>query len=383
MKRLCILAAAVMISAPSAVAPASPTTSSGTASPTALPGTAQLSEPAPLEVYLGDGRFRLLADFETAADTGNAVPRPLTADTAAFWFFRPDNLELMVKLLDACPLDQRFWVFAAGLTDVGVELTVEDTVAGVSRPYANQRGTPFAPVQDTAAFATCDRQRQCGRGTAGEIAAGPREDFSVEWLALAAGRRLTAAAHYDRIVADLAAIRTLAPETEELEFVGRWDPNTVIVEFERSVYDAIDAGTYHAWDCLNDWYRVTGVIAFSGPTQESGFVGVVFDAPLHPYLVGPDYATLPGALGFMPDVLVPPPIPTIPQPSSLPLLCARLGGQRLHYYFKSGAMGWYAVSPAPGQLPTAVEDFNLSLPTIPPAWVDEIEECRRSHAFYY
>jgi len=176
-------------------------------------------------------------------------------------------------------------------------------------------------------------------------------------------------------VADLAAIRALAPETEETDFVGRWDPDTVIIEFERSAYDAIDAGTYHAWDCLNDWYGVTDVITFSGPTQDSGFVAVVFDALLHPFLVGPDYAALPGALGFMPDEIVPPPIPTLPPPGSVPRLCARLDGETLHYYFRADTRLWYAVSPAPGQVPTVVEDFNLMLPTLPPPWAADLDRC--------
>jgi len=46
-------------------------------------------------------------------------------------------------------------VFAAGLTDVEVTLTVTDTVSGQVRKYRSTLGKPFLPVQDTAAFATC------------------------------------------------------------------------------------------------------------------------------------------------------------------------------------------------------------------------------------
>jgi hypothetical protein len=41
------------------------------------------------------------------------------------------------------------------LTNVRVVTTVTDTANGAVRTYTNPQGTRFAPVQDTAAFATC------------------------------------------------------------------------------------------------------------------------------------------------------------------------------------------------------------------------------------
>jgi hypothetical protein len=46
-------------------------------------------------------------------------------------------------------------VFAGGLTDVQVELTVVDTATGAPQTYLNTQGTPFQPIQDTSAFASC------------------------------------------------------------------------------------------------------------------------------------------------------------------------------------------------------------------------------------
>ena len=57
-------------------------------------------------------------------------------------------------MLDACVFD-RFWVFAGGLTDVEVELIVRDTQTGIIRRYDNPLSTPFQPIQDTDAFASC------------------------------------------------------------------------------------------------------------------------------------------------------------------------------------------------------------------------------------
>jgi hypothetical protein len=79
----------------------------------------------------------------------------LTGDTGYFWFFNASNVEAVVKVLDACTFNQRFWVFAGGLTDVQVDLTVTDTASGAVRTWRNPQGTPFQPIQETSAFATC------------------------------------------------------------------------------------------------------------------------------------------------------------------------------------------------------------------------------------
>ena len=48
-----------------------------------------------------------------------------------------------------------FWVFAAGLTNVEVDIVVTDTQTGQMRVYDNDLGTDFEPVLDTQAFLTC------------------------------------------------------------------------------------------------------------------------------------------------------------------------------------------------------------------------------------
>jgi hypothetical protein len=105
---------------------------------------------------LQQNRFRVGATYRSAqGHQGPATAEPLEADTGAFRFFGPDNLELVVKVLDACDAFDRFWVYAAGLTDLEVELTVEDTASGAVRTYRNALGVPFVPVHDASAFTTC------------------------------------------------------------------------------------------------------------------------------------------------------------------------------------------------------------------------------------
>lgn len=110
-------------------------------------------EPEETALCLNGGRYRVEVSWQIeggATGPGHAVP--LTADSGAFWFFGPDNLELMVKVLDGCPVNGRVWIFAAGLTDVEVELRVTDTETLEVLTYRNPQGTAFRPIQDTLGF---------------------------------------------------------------------------------------------------------------------------------------------------------------------------------------------------------------------------------------
>ena len=78
-----------------------------------------------------------------------------TEDTAMFYFFEPNNLELMLKVLDGCSINGHFWIFFAGVTNVEMSITVTDTLTGESRVYENELGHAADAVTDVTAFATC------------------------------------------------------------------------------------------------------------------------------------------------------------------------------------------------------------------------------------
>jgi ELWxxDGT repeat protein len=110
-------------------------------------------EPSPTALCLGDGRFRVeLAHFDAAGNVSKAKAVPLTADTGSFWFFSPDNLEALVKVLDGTGLNDRFWVFQGSLSNVQQVLTVTDSVTGAARRYGNAQGQ-FRSFADVEAFA--------------------------------------------------------------------------------------------------------------------------------------------------------------------------------------------------------------------------------------
>jgi hypothetical protein len=105
---------------------------------------------------LSAGRYQVRTTWRTSSgQTGNGNAVRLTADTGYFWFFDPNNVEMVIKVLNACGLNNRFWVFAGGLTNVQVTTTVTDTNTGTVKTYTNPLSTPFQPILDTGAFATC------------------------------------------------------------------------------------------------------------------------------------------------------------------------------------------------------------------------------------
>jgi hypothetical protein len=99
-------------------------------------------------------RFKVVATFDAGtAGSGTANVGTLTSNTGYLWFFSASNVEAVIKVLDGCGLNGRYWFFAAGLTNVEVTISVTDTVSGVTRTYTNPASTAFQPVQDTSAFA--------------------------------------------------------------------------------------------------------------------------------------------------------------------------------------------------------------------------------------
>ncbi len=101
---------------------------------------------------LSSGRFEVKVawtDFQGKTGDGQAVA--LTADTGYFWFFNSSNIELIVKVLDARGINQKFWVFFGALSNVEYTLTVTDSTTGVVKRYQNPSGQ-FASVGDTTAF---------------------------------------------------------------------------------------------------------------------------------------------------------------------------------------------------------------------------------------
>jgi hypothetical protein len=105
---------------------------------------------------LNNDRFRVQALFLTPqGQSGEAHAVKLTDDSGYLWFFSATNIEAVVKVLNGCVVDNNYWFFAGGLTNVRVLTVVVDTSRGSVRAYLNRQGRAFQPIQDTTAFPTC------------------------------------------------------------------------------------------------------------------------------------------------------------------------------------------------------------------------------------
>lgn len=105
-------------------------------------------------------RFVVTVDWRVDGDpldthgVGRVAPLT-TAESGIFWFFAPTNWEVMVKVLNACVLNDRIWIFSAATTNVFYRLEVFDVERGFNKVYFNYPGPPAPAVTDTSALPTC------------------------------------------------------------------------------------------------------------------------------------------------------------------------------------------------------------------------------------
>ena len=106
---------------------------------------------------LNQGRFEVKIDYRTAQGaSGDGQAYPLTTDSGYFWFFDDANVELVIKVIDGCGFNDRYWVFAGGLTNVETHLTVRDTLhPAADFLRTNPLNQAFAPILSIDAFDTC------------------------------------------------------------------------------------------------------------------------------------------------------------------------------------------------------------------------------------
>jgi PKD repeat protein len=124
-----------------------------TKSVTVSAGGASVCTPDATTLCLGGGRFMVQMVWtkpDNSSGDGNAVK--LTDDSGYFWFFDATNIEAVMKVLNGCAINNAYWVFLAGLTNVEVATTVTDTQTGLMYSNTNPQGTAFAPVQATNAL---------------------------------------------------------------------------------------------------------------------------------------------------------------------------------------------------------------------------------------
>lgn len=109
--------------------------------------------PSATQICINNNRFAVKVDWRTGAgQTGQGQAIKYTPDSGLFWFFGAENIEMIVKTLNACGLNQKYWFFAAATTDVEYTITVTDTRTGRVKTYFHGAGTPAPAITDTGAF---------------------------------------------------------------------------------------------------------------------------------------------------------------------------------------------------------------------------------------
>lgn len=102
------------------------------------------------------GRFLIRAEWShEGLDPQAASALVDTEQAGRFWFFDAANTELVIKVVDGCDFNERFWIYLAGLTTLDATVEIVDTITGAEKRYHHSAGSNFAPISDIAAFATC------------------------------------------------------------------------------------------------------------------------------------------------------------------------------------------------------------------------------------
>ena len=119
-------------------------------------GTPEPCVASPTKLCLNGGRFHVSVtwrDFFGNSGAGQAVTE--TSDSGLFWFFSENNLEMLVKVLDGCGVNDHYWVFAAATTNVQYDLTVKDADSGAEKSWHNALGVASPAITDVDALAVC------------------------------------------------------------------------------------------------------------------------------------------------------------------------------------------------------------------------------------
>ena len=103
---------------------------------------------------LAASRFEVIVNWSTAGGgegPASAVPGG-TNNSGLFYFFDPNNWEMLIKVLDGCAINGHYWVYSAAATDLGLDITVTDTATGAIWDYAKRPGPPAPAITDAKAF---------------------------------------------------------------------------------------------------------------------------------------------------------------------------------------------------------------------------------------
>lgn len=207
--------------------------------------------------------------------------------------------------------------------------------------------------------------------SAGELASTPRADVNLELLALklSPGKIVADQAIYERVVRDVGAIRAMQPALATIAFFPRTDGRSVDLQVSLATGMQMQAGTYHAWDCLNDAYGAAMPFDFLRVgNADDEFVSFKLKGIYATDRLAMEYARLPGVLTVDGNNLE----------GDGPTICATTGDATWHYVFDAAGgdcpagcttHAYQHFTTEPGGAVTALESWGTESQTPQPAWV--------------
>jgi hypothetical protein len=196
--------------------------------------------------------------------------------------------------------------------DVGVAETSAESIPDAGSPDADAR----------------EVSGDCppGIAAAAELAATPRADENLELLALkvSPGKLVADEAAYQRVVRDVGAIRAKAPALAKISLFPYRDGRRITLTVPVDTATQMEAGTYHAWDCLNDTYGAVLPAEYIriGNAPEA-FVSLKTKGIYAMPLLAAEYRRLPGVMH----------VDDITLGGDGPTICLTGGASTWHYLF--------------------------------------------------
>jgi hypothetical protein len=104
---------------------------------------------------LHSSRFKVTVSYVAGGTpgNGNAVKLPGTDDSGYFWFFDPNNMEVVAKIASFCSSSGQYGFYVNGLTDLQLDVTLTDTKDGTVWHKVNTNGTNMC--KDARGGLTC------------------------------------------------------------------------------------------------------------------------------------------------------------------------------------------------------------------------------------
>jgi hypothetical protein len=191
-------------------------------------------------------------------------------------------------------------------------------------------------------------------------------------LSLELGNITASQATYDRVVADVTAMRRLAPELVGVDFLPSYGPE-IIVTFSDAGIKAWGEGKYTAWDCLNQAYAAIVIppVDFFPALSLQIYLEGVYDMPR----VAALYERLPEVLAASIEM----------RQDDGPKICASRDGARFEYVIDRASVSCeiscqqhdseYFASDAAGEV-TQLAEWNSRSGDAVPTWF--AEHCSRA-----